>query len=443
MKAIKLFFRIIVSIATLHVYLFCGFASDTLILTPYHQKQIQNFVINDMVLSVTIDGKTSLTHVTHTITKHDKKHLQLTIVQGSIHIKRSQNNPTIADQQITVARDQKFFSVFQKKWVKAKNLTSGDTIAIAIPPGIATIKEIKEYENGITLHDIRLADNHVFCITDLAILVHNCGFMVAAFSNPATILQAGTLAATGITATFFNVAIPATCALYLLYSSYYSNSNQTLKNCGNSQNKESQSHATCASSKQNDASKAMLCGSNASDNSQIIPNIWPTQQKEATLPEKICNYQADALKINNPSDHDNSCIHTKVNDFNTVQPTSINNPPQYPNGIYEPSPAHKDVRNGRKSPGPNKEEGQKALDLSIPVYDENEELATRVVTWGGQFIVFQDTTPGVWHGYYVSWEKQGPNNQGLRQEQKQALNKAGMAHPKSGKILKDMKFENQ
>ena len=91
-----------------------------------------------------------------------------------------------------------------------------------------------------------------------------------------------------------------------------------------------------------------------------------------------------------------------------------------PNGKYETSPAH--IRgNSIKSPPPKN--GQAALDNSIQV---KGHVPRRVSIYDGEIVVFQQTTPGVFHGYVVQWDK-------LSNDIKNALIKSGWVNRK-GKI---------
>lgn len=55
------------------------------------------------------------------------------------------------------------------------------------------------------------------------------------------------------------------------------------------------------------------------------------------------------------------------------------------------------------------EEGQKALDISVPVKGKQQ----RVSAWKGQYIVFlpTDLKKGIWHNYICSWDELGQDKQ--------------------------------
>lgn len=215
MKKIKLFFNFTFSIITLHTYLFCGFASDTLVLTPNGYTAIQDIKKGDIVVSVSKDGSPSSTEVLHTVIKTDQEHIKVTISQCTRH-GNLKNEIAIADQTITVARDQKFFRIFDQAWTKAKNIEANTKISAATLPGIAKVIEVTKYFNGITLYDLNLKDDHVFCVSELNIVVHNCGVLTVGWFNCATGLATfgQAVASAGFASaltTLLNVAIPATC----------------------------------------------------------------------------------------------------------------------------------------------------------------------------------------------------------------------------------------
>lgn len=215
MKTFKLFFNSLFFIIRLHAYLFCGFAPNTLVLTPNGYIAIQDIKQGDIVVSVTKEGKPSLTEVLHTVIKTEQQHFKLTISQCTRH-GNLKNEIAIANQPIMVAQNQKFFRIFDHKWVKAKDLEANTIVSAATLPSVAKVTEVTQYFNGITLYDLNLKDDHAFCVSDLNIVVHNCGVITALWFNSATNLATfGQVIASagfaGATATLLNIAIPAVC----------------------------------------------------------------------------------------------------------------------------------------------------------------------------------------------------------------------------------------
>ncbi len=95
----------------------------------------------------------------------------------------------------------------------------------------------------------------------------------------------------------------------------------------------------------------------------------------------------------------------------------------YPNspGTYEKAPYH-NKGNRVKSAAPKN--GQESLDKSVPI---KSTTTRKVSTDGNDFVVFDETTPKVFHGHVRTWSE-------LTQSMKNALIKAGLANSK-GKIL--------
>ncbi len=115
------------------------------------------------------------------------------------------------------------------------------------------------------------------------------------------------------------------------------------------------------------------------------------------------------------------------------------NPPRIgPHGTHIPSPKHPSNVKGNVSPGLSMEEGQDALDVSVPVVDKNKNAKKpRVAVWKGQYIVFEETSEGVYHSHIRSWNIDKKTGlQGLTQEMKNALQSAGLVENNKGKIKK-------
>ncbi len=89
----------------------------------------------------------------------------------------------------------------------------------------------------------------------------------------------------------------------------------------------------------------------------------------------------------------------------------------YDNGTYEKADYHSNQTTGRKNPAP--QDGQFALDNSVPVNSSTTPRRVGLDT-NGDFVVFDETTPGVFHGHLRSWNKNGAL-QGLDDNMKKAL----------------------
>jgi hypothetical protein len=92
--------------------------------------------------------------------------------------------------------------------------------------------------------------------------------------------------------------------------------------------------------------------------------------------------------------------------------------------VFEASPKHTATDKGNISHGPS--DGQTALNNSVQV----KSTSTRRVGLDketGEIVVFDETTPGIFHGHVRSWEQ-------LRPEMQNALRKAGLVD-RRGKII--------
>ncbi len=68
-------------------------------------------------------------------------------------------------------------------------------------------------------------------------------------------------------------------------------------------------------------------------------------------------------------------------------------------GTYKDALYHGKYKSGCKSPRPF--DGQKSLDYSLPIEGYSSQ---RIGIEGNYFIIFKQTSPGVYHGYRVSWQ---------------------------------------
>lgn len=69
-----------------------------------------------------------------------------------------------------------------------------------------------------------------------------------------------------------------------------------------------------------------------------------------------------------------------------------------PNGKFEGAAYHGKKNNGLKNKGPSN--GQTALDNSISI---EKNTTRRVGISNGEFVVFDETTKGIFHGHVRSW----------------------------------------
>lgn len=92
-----------------------------------------------------------------------------------------------------------------------------------------------------------------------------------------------------------------------------------------------------------------------------------------------------------------------------------------PNGTYEKAPYHNNG-NAVKSAAPI--DGQSALDNSLSLGTKTNR---RIGISEGQFVVLDQTPPGIYHGHVRSWNE-------LSSVMKNVLRKAGLVK-KSGKII--------
>ncbi|MBI2353313.1 hypothetical protein HYV11_03690, partial [Candidatus Dependentiae bacterium] len=94
---------------------------------------------------------------------------------------------------------------------------------------------------------------------------------------------------------------------------------------------------------------------------------------------------------------------------------------------------------GNIAPGLGTQDGQEALDNSVPVVGKNEKKKkSRVSVWDGKYIVFDETRKGIFHNHIRPWDNKD-GLKGLEKEMKDALIAEGFVENTKGKIKKDAK----
>lgn len=94
-------------------------------------------------------------------------------------------------------------------------------------------------------------------------------------------------------------------------------------------------------------------------------------------------------------------------------------------GTYEAAPYHGTTSNSVKNKAP--ENGQEALDNSVPIKPDTTTRRVGIDEKTGEFVIFDEHSDGKYHGHVRSWDELSP---GMRA----ALIKAGLVN-KKGKII--------
>ena len=119
-----------------------------------------------------------------------------------------------------------------------------------------------------------------------------------------------------------------------------------------------------------------------------------------------------------------------LNDLISAIKENVNSS-SHKNGIYEKADYHSGQTTGNKNPAPK--DGQFALDNSVPI--GNNTTRRIGLDSNGNFVVFDETSSGVFHGHVRTWNSAN-GNQGLTQAMKNALYKAGYIKSPTGTSYK-------
>ncbi len=335
-----LFFMLLI-----HSLTFPGFIAETLVKTPHGYKEIQSLKKGDLVYGVSQEGHISITSITHTTSYSATEH----------------TNVTIESIRIITACKQKFFLPFKDCWCKAQDLAKKNLILTAQNQAWF-VESVQPRQKSAQLYEIRLQNDHAFCISTTDIIVHNCPLF-----NIGMLVTWG-CGKVAIESVYFSICLAGWLLSIHLWGSksdkptLITESIQT--GCGYT--REQQSNYTKENIIDLSDSGVNLCAREVKAGCNTIPSQHQPGQKCGAL----------ACPAPRPGPH----------------------------GAYLPSPKHGSKQEGSASPGPSWEVGQKALDESIPVEDTNgNPTKQRVAVWNGDFIVFKPTGPNTWHGYYTPW----------------------------------------
>jgi hypothetical protein len=430
----------ILAMFILQAYLFSGFSGETLVSIEKGLCRIKDLQVGDKVFGVNKNRRLALTQIDHTLIQKNQPYINL----------------TIGDKTISVSPHQKFLEIEKNRWTNAQDLQIGQSVRIVQFPGSAKVTLIENGLNLIDLYDIRLKEDHVFCVTDMGIAVHNFALftigLMWTFNSLADITFSGAI---------FSIVTPFVCATYALF---FKNGSQNkselglqvgnekiikttyfddqLKDCGSNnsyQNPDDQLH--CLSSPSSNTILTGPCNGQCLNNSTLVPGICQVISLDANPEQGACSYSSSSNNQESQEfDGQSDCLgsfYKKATaeqfskDVKNIKRHTIKEseheagkkcetdicspPPKGPNGYFIPSDKHQSKPNGNASAGPTWEDGQKALDRSVQVVDRRgNQLKNRVVEHDGKFLIFQNTVNNVWHGYYCEWEK-------LSEYQKKAL----------------------
>ncbi|MCX5922998.1 MAG: polymorphic toxin-type HINT domain-containing protein [Candidatus Dependentiae bacterium] len=415
-------------------FIFAGFPSGTQVKIPGGYKSIEKIKIGDLVFAIKPDGHCAITSVVQVASYTWHKYMLI----------------EIDDSVIISVTGQRFYNPIENRWIKAKHIQK-DIPLLSGMNDVLYVRSVKKIYEPIEIFDIRLKDVHTFCIGDRDIVVHNflqltIGFSIAWGCGVMTFEA------------FWQACIVGLVAI-------------GLRSCS-SQNKpgwKTQAYVhtpaggkSCevGSSISGDDKENPAAVSYGSCPGKVVPQELLRPCNHANLQSNISlvcppKEQADASNIifsesrsaqlpigKNISPVHNYPIsqHSPGKDCGTI---SCDPPPKGPNGYFIPAPYHPEYATpGCKSTGPSWHDGQKALDASVEVENKSDkEKKQRVVVYGGKYIVFDQTSPGVYHGHHRLWGKKGALV-GLTPKMQNALIGSGMVKDNKGKIIKDAKNNN-
>jgi hypothetical protein len=448
------FLQTILAIFMLQAYLFSGFSGETPVVIEKGLCTIKDLQVGDNVFGVNKNSRLALTRIDHTLVQKNQPYINL----------------TIGDKIISVSPHQKFLEIEKNRWTKAQDLQIGQSVRIVQFPGSAKITLI---ENGLTLidlYDIRLKEDHVFCVTDLGIAVHNFALftigLMWTFNSLADITFSGAV---------FSIMTPFVCATYALF---FKNGSQNkselglqvgnqkitkttyfddqLKDCGSNnsyQNPHDQLH--CLSSPSSNTILTGPCNGQCLNNSTLVSRICQVISLDANPEQGACSYSSSPNNQKSQEfDGQSDCLSSSYKkataeqlgkDVKNIKRHTIKEseheagkkcetdicspPPKGPNGYFIPSDKHQSKPNGNASAGPTWEDGQKALDKSVQVLDsKGNPVKTRLEIKDDQFLVFFPTIKNVWHGHFRLWEELDIN-------MKNTLKRLKLVSGNNGKIL--------
>ena len=463
--------------------LYAGFAAGTLVkVPPRGYKPIEQLREGDHVFSIKEDGNIAISRITDVVEYRWHKYA---------HIK-------VENVEFDAVTGQRFYNPHGNSWEKAKHLKTGT-------PLLSGYKKVIRVDNAeviheyMTVYDIRLDDLHTFFVTEKDIVVHNfcwwtIGFSilwgggVVTFETFWEFLVIGLVAVGLRTATsdsgvhkqaYVNTPVGSKSYEFDKPRDYYGGrSEQESENSGFDNERDVGGVPVARYDKNGSICSVTtaLCIESVAPSSKpgmlILPKAKPLPQPKGcgggvkNLPTVLITTSVAPAKPGieilpkatkpgpNYCDMDGIKHKYPVSQHRPGKACGVPgcNPPKVgANGGFIQSDKHRPIQAGDDLsryrpndafPGPASwHEGQKALDKTVPVKNDDGSIRSRVVAWGGRYLVFFPTGNNEWHAHYRPWK--GIGDEGLSKEMKEALQKAGMISGEKGKIIKDMKSESK
>jgi len=404
-------------------YVFSGFPAGTQVKVPGGYVSIEQLKVGDFVFAVKPDGNCVITSVEQVASYTWHKYMLIEVDKGFI----------------VAVTGQLFYQPIENSWIKAKHIKSGTALLSGMNNVVCVHSATKVYES-IEIFDIRLKDVHTFCVSERDIVVHNFLQFTIGFSI-----------AWGFGVVTFE-AVWQACIIGLVALG--------LRSCSGNKNNAWSSQAFVGTPL---GGQACEIGQNKSWAENVHGQEYVAVASGSICPENnvkdrpvgVCNHSVVQVcaNLSNDSMHETMLArsgvqgarnqkteprhnypisqHSPGKDCDTVE---CDPPPKGPHGYFIPSDKHGSKARGKAGAGPDWHEGQKALDASVEIEGDSKR---RVVVYGGKYIVFDQTSPGVYHAHYRPWD--GQLNERLALDMKEALKEAGMVKGNKGKIIKDEK----
>ena len=412
-------------------YVFSGFPAGTQVKVPGGYVSIEQLKVGDFVFAVKPDGNCVITSVEQVASYTWHKYMLIEVDKGFI----------------VAVTGQLFYQPIENSWIKAKHIKSGTALLSGMNNVVCVHSATKVYES-IEIFDIRLKDVHTFCVSERDIVVHNFLQFTIGFSI-----------AWGFGVVTFE-AVWQACIIGLVALG--------LRSCSGNKNNAWSSQAFVGTPL---GGQACEIGQNKSWAENVHGQEYVAVASGSICPENnvkdrpvgVCNHSVVQVcaNLSNDSMHETMLARSGVQGARNQKTEPRHNypisqhspgkdcgmvecdpPPKGPHGYFIPAPYHQEYPTpGCKSTGPSWHDGQKALDVSVEVENKSDGgKKHRVAVYGGKYIVFDQTSPGVYHAHHRAWNKQDGMN-GLTPQMQNALKKAGIVKS-NGRIIKDAKINN-
>lgn len=145
-----------------YIHLHSGFVAETVVKTRHGYRVIADLSSSDTVTTYLLKSSAQGSRAIESLCRRSVSEYIVLLLD---------------DELLICAKDQKFYSIDCNAWVKAYKLQLHERLCCLSNRAVC-VGYIERVFEPIDLYDIRVDDQHCFCVTSQDIVVHNFGFVI-------------------------------------------------------------------------------------------------------------------------------------------------------------------------------------------------------------------------------------------------------------------------